>query len=90
VVTATERSEQRARQRRGAKLWTPEQALAVYDLLHQFREKIWNHYQLQLIDLLPSSMDALKTKKSTSMLTTWKPTIERALAPRPLPFFSGK
>jgi hypothetical protein len=33
--------------------WTSEQALAVYDLLHQLREKIWNHYQLQLLQLLP-------------------------------------
>lgn len=33
--------------------WTAEQALAVYDLLHQLREKIWNHYQLQLLELLP-------------------------------------
>lgn len=33
--------------------WTPEQALAVFDLLHHLRETIWNHYQLHLLELLP-------------------------------------
>jgi hypothetical protein len=31
--------------------WTPEQAQAVIELLDDLREKIWTHYQLQLIDL---------------------------------------
>lgn len=31
--------------------WTPEQAMAVVDLLDDLRERIWAHYQLQLIDL---------------------------------------
>jgi hypothetical protein len=32
--------------------WTPEQALAVYDLLDELREKIWAHYDLQLMELI--------------------------------------
>jgi hypothetical protein len=31
--------------------WTPEQAMAVVELLDDLRERIWAHYQLQLIDL---------------------------------------
>jgi hypothetical protein len=31
--------------------WTPEQAQAVIELLDDLRERIWAHYQLQLIDL---------------------------------------
>ena len=31
--------------------WTPEQAMAVFELLDDLRERIWAHYQLQLIDL---------------------------------------
>jgi hypothetical protein len=31
--------------------WTPEQAMAVVELLDDLRERIWEHYQLQLIDL---------------------------------------
>jgi hypothetical protein len=32
--------------------WTPEQALAVYELLDELREKIWTHYDLQLTQLI--------------------------------------
>ena len=32
--------------------WTPEQALAVYELLDDLRERIWEIYDLQLQDLL--------------------------------------
>jgi len=32
--------------------WTPEQALAVVELLDDLREMIWNHYQIQLHALL--------------------------------------
>jgi hypothetical protein len=31
--------------------WTPEQAQAVIELLDDLRERVWAHYQLQLIDL---------------------------------------
>ena len=32
--------------------WSPEQALAVFELLDDLREQIWHHYQLQLLELL--------------------------------------
>jgi hypothetical protein len=32
--------------------WTPEQALAVYQLLDELREKIWAHYDLQLMEFI--------------------------------------
>ncbi|MGH7211344.1 MAG: hypothetical protein ACREF1_07785 [Acetobacteraceae bacterium] len=32
--------------------WTPEQALAVVELLDDLRERIWAHYDLQLLDLI--------------------------------------
>jgi hypothetical protein len=32
--------------------WTPEQALAVFELLDDLRELIWRHYETQLIDEL--------------------------------------
>jgi hypothetical protein len=32
--------------------WTPEQALAVFELLDDLREKIWEIYNLRLQDLL--------------------------------------
>jgi len=32
--------------------WTPEQALAVYELLDDLRERIWELYNVKLQDLL--------------------------------------
>jgi hypothetical protein len=32
--------------------WSPEQALAVFELLDQLRDKIWAHYGLRLQQLL--------------------------------------
>jgi hypothetical protein len=32
--------------------WTPEQALAVVELLDDLRERIWAHYQLPLFELI--------------------------------------
>jgi hypothetical protein len=32
--------------------WTPEQALAVVELLDELREMIWSHYDMQLLDLI--------------------------------------
>jgi len=34
--------------------WTAEQALAVFDLLDDLRDRIWAHYELQLRELMPS------------------------------------
>lgn len=30
--------------------WTPEQALAVVELLEDLRDKVWSHYAAQLYD----------------------------------------
>jgi hypothetical protein len=30
--------------------WSAEQALAVFELLDDLREAIWNHYRMQLLD----------------------------------------
>ena len=32
--------------------WTPEQALAVFELLDEIRDKIWSRYGVRLQDLL--------------------------------------
>jgi hypothetical protein len=32
--------------------WTPEQALAVVELLDELRERIWAHYDVRLLDLI--------------------------------------
>ena len=32
--------------------WSPEQALAVFELLNDLQQQIWGHYQLQLLELL--------------------------------------
>ncbi len=32
--------------------WTPEQALAVYEMLHELAEAIWDRYQMPLIERL--------------------------------------
>ena len=32
--------------------WTAEQALAVFDLLDDLRDRIWAHYELPLRDLM--------------------------------------
>ncbi len=32
--------------------WTPDQAMAVVELLDDLRERIWAHYDLALFDLL--------------------------------------
>ena len=46
--------------------WTPEQALAVVELLDDLRELIWAHYGMQLIDEVreqhvPTRSDRLDT-----------------------------
>ena len=32
--------------------WSPEQALAMFELLNDLQHQIWAHYQLQILDLL--------------------------------------
>ena len=37
--------------------WTPQQALAVYELLSELAETVWNRYEIALIDLLVPELD---------------------------------
>ena len=50
--------------------WTPEQALAVVELLDDLRELIWAHYDVQLIDLVQTehtdTAPTMKTKQADS------------------------
>jgi hypothetical protein len=32
--------------------WSPDQALAVFELLDDLRDRIWSHYELALLDKL--------------------------------------
>jgi hypothetical protein len=36
--------------------WTPEQALAVFELLKDLTDAIWNRYELTLIDTLAAEL----------------------------------
>lgn len=36
--------------------WTPEQALAVFELLNELTDAVWNLYELPLIELLRSEI----------------------------------
>jgi hypothetical protein len=44
--------------------WTPEQALAVFELLDDLRELIWRHYETQLIDELRDVQSPRSTDQS--------------------------
>jgi hypothetical protein len=37
--------------------WTPEEALAVYELLNDLADAIWNRYEVALIEQLRSERD---------------------------------
>ena len=37
--------------------WSPEQALAVYDLLNELAQSIWDRYELQLLELIRPQLD---------------------------------
>ncbi len=43
--------------------WSPEQALAVYELLDALRDCVWDRYQLQLIELLAPDTDDVDTSQ---------------------------
>jgi hypothetical protein len=44
--------------------WTPEQALAVFELLDDLRELIWRHYETQLIDELRDALSPRSADQS--------------------------
>ena len=37
--------------------WTPAEALAVYELLNELADVIWNHYQVALMEQLRNDRD---------------------------------
>ena len=43
--------------------WSPEQAMAVYELLDALRERVWDRYELQLIELLVPDTDEVDTSQ---------------------------
>lgn len=42
-----------------AKDWTPEQALAVFELIDDLRQSIWQHYQIPIQTLLREQRQSL-------------------------------
>lgn len=53
--------------------WTPEQALAVFDLLDHLREKIWDRYNCRLQDLLQEQQQSLGVDDSDARMTRTHP-----------------
>lgn len=53
--------------------WSPEQALAVVELLDDLREVIWNKYQLQLYELMREQRCTQLTSKPSSIEQTDPP-----------------
>ncbi len=43
--------------------WSPEQALVIYELLDALKEHVWQHYELQLIELLAPDTDEVDTSQ---------------------------
>jgi hypothetical protein len=39
--------------------WSAEQALAIYELLGQIQQQIWDRYEPQLIDLLCADLETM-------------------------------
>lgn len=50
--------------------WTPEQALAVFDLLDEIREKIWAVYSCRLQDLLQEQQRSSGHDDDNSAITS--------------------
>ena len=48
--------------------WTPEQALAVYELLTELAEIVWNHYEIALIELLSPELNQDDASLKTLLL----------------------
>jgi hypothetical protein len=49
--------------------WTPEQALAVVELLDDLRELIWAHYGVQLIELVQAERAGTETEAGRAVST---------------------
>ncbi len=39
--------------------WSPQQALAIYELLADLQDRIWDRYELQLLALLRPDLEGL-------------------------------
>lgn len=48
--------------------WTPEQAWAVVELLDDLRERIWNHYQIPILELLREERGATAFESLTTVI----------------------
>ena len=53
--------------------WSPDQALAVIELLDDLRELIWQHYQVPIQDLLREQRGAQDESKSVNISDTDPP-----------------
>lgn len=53
--------------------WTPEQALAVFELLDDVREQIWAHYQIPIQDLLREQYEPLPPADASATETSDSP-----------------
>ena len=49
--------------------WTPAQALAVFELINDLREQIWQHYALQIQAQLQQHHAAPRRRRGESILT---------------------
>lgn len=52
-----------------AKDWTPEQALAVFELLDDLCQRIWDHYQIPIQTLLREQRQTLPNKDPSTAHT---------------------
>ena len=50
--------------------WTPEQALAVFELIDEIRDKVWSRYGDQLQDLLQEQQTSCAGDRGSDMATS--------------------
>ncbi len=50
--------------------WTPEQALAVFELLDEIKEKIWALYSCRLQDLLQEQQQSSRADDDNGLTTS--------------------
>jgi hypothetical protein len=47
--------------------WSPEQALAVFELLDDLRHQIWSHYQMPILELMHDQRSGDENSASLSL-----------------------
>jgi len=67
--------------------WTPEQALAVFELIDEIRDKVWSRYGDQLQDLLQEQQTSCAGDRGSDITTSpdqpdFRPTVLQPQAPR--------